>query len=89
MKKKLPKFKTDKEAEEFLEQDLSDYIHGGNFRRVSFEYAPKNKTISLRLSEGLFDAIKHLSSKQGIPYQRYIRNVLEQSVAQVSLKRSK
>ena len=86
MKKKLPKFKSDKEAADFLNQNLVDYLHSDNFKSVSFEYAPKNKTISLRLSEGLFEAIKSLSSKQGIPYQRFIRIALEQSVTRLPTK---
>ena len=29
MKKKFPVLKTDEEAEAFLEQDLTDYLHAG------------------------------------------------------------
>src|ERR1700685_530411 len=32
MKKKFPVLKTDEEAEEFLKQDLTDYLHAGNFK---------------------------------------------------------
>ena len=80
MKKRLPKLKSDTDAERFLAQDLSPYIHQGNFKLISFEYAPKNKTVSLRLSDGLLSAIKALSKRRGIPYQRYIRETLEFSI---------
>lgn len=80
MKKRWPKFKTDEEMEKFIEQDLSDYLHAGNFTLASFEYAPKSKTVSLRLSEALLATIKNISRARGIPYQRFIREALEQSV---------
>lgn len=41
-KKSIPHFKTDEEAEKFLDQDLSDYLHEGNFRPITFEFPPKN-----------------------------------------------
>jgi predicted DNA binding CopG/RHH family protein len=44
-RKKLPAFKADKEAEDFLDRDLSDYIHAGNFAPFVFEYQPKQKCI--------------------------------------------
>lgn len=84
MKKRLPKLKTDTEAEAFIEKDLSDYIHSDNFAPASFEYAPKGKTVSLRLSDVLLDAIKKASKSKGIPYQRFMRQILEQSVRKQS-----
>jgi predicted DNA binding CopG/RHH family protein len=77
MKKRIPKFKTDKEAEEFLEQDLSDYIHPENFTRVTFEFAPKDKSVTLRLSSKLLQAVKGTARKRGIQYQRLIREAIE------------
>ena len=44
-RKKLPAFKTDRDAEDFLDRDLSDYIHTGNFASFVFEYQPKQKSI--------------------------------------------
>ena len=82
MKKRLPKLRSDEEAEKFLEQDLSDYIHSGNFALTSFEYAPKDKTVSLRLSAALLSAIKLISKKRHVPYQRFIREMLERSIRQ-------
>ena len=80
MKKRLPKLKNDQEAEKFINTDLSDYIHAGNFSAASFEFAPKNQSISLRLSDALLNAIRKASKKMGIPYQRYIRQTLEESL---------
>jgi predicted DNA binding CopG/RHH family protein len=44
MSKKLPVFKSDKEAEKFLDQDLSDYLSAENLASYPFEYRPKQKS---------------------------------------------
>ena len=54
MKKKVPRFKTDQEAEQFLERDLTDYLNLKQFTPVTFELLPKTKQINLRFSEPLF-----------------------------------
>lgn len=81
MKRKVPEFKTDDEAEAFLEQDLSD-LDFSQFKPVRFEFRPKQKSINLRLSQELLEAVRTHAKKQGIPYQRYIRQALERAVAQ-------
>ena len=81
MKKKFPTLKTDEEAEAFLRQDLSDYLHAGNFSPMKFEFQPKDKSINLRLPEGLLKAVQTRAKRQGIPYQRYIRLALERAIA--------
>ena len=53
MKKKFPALRTDEEAEAFLEQDLTDYLHAGNFKTAElmrFEIKPKEKSLNLRIS---------------------------------------
>jgi predicted DNA binding CopG/RHH family protein len=80
MKKKLPVFKTDKEAEDFLGRDLSDYLHAENFAPFVFEYQPKQKSINLRISEQLLSAVRADARRHGVPYQRYIRQALETAV---------
>jgi predicted DNA binding CopG/RHH family protein len=77
MSKKLPAFKTDKEAEDFLNQDLSDYISTENFAPFQFEFRPKQKSVNLRISEELLNAVRAVAHRRGIPYQRYIRQTLE------------
>src|SRR5579862_5336542 len=70
MSKKLPVFKTDKEAENFLDQDLSDYISAENFAPFQFEFRPKQKSVNLRISEELLNAVRAVAHRQGIPYQQ-------------------
>ena len=80
MKKKIPTFKTDKEAENFVAKaDLSQYDLSGA-RMVKFELKPKDKAISLRLPEDLFKAVQDKAKREGIPYQRLIRQAIEKEV---------
>ena len=80
MKKKLPALKTDKEAEVFVDEaDLSQYDLSV-MKPVIFEFQPKDKSITMRLSETLFDAIKEEAERSGIPYQRFIRQTLENAL---------
>ena len=82
MKKILPKMTTDEEIESLLEQDLSDYLHEDNFKRVSFEFKPKDKTVNLRVWEELLEKVKIVAKKEGISYQKYIRRAIEKSLGE-------
>ncbi|MBI4273250.1 MAG: BrnA antitoxin family protein [Rhizobiales bacterium] len=81
MKKKLPKLKSDKEAESFVARaDLSDYDLSG-MQTVRFEFSPKAARVNMRLPSGLLKAVKTTAAKRGIPYQRFIRQALEKAVS--------
>jgi predicted DNA binding CopG/RHH family protein len=56
------------------EYDLSE------FRPVLFEFQPKSERVNMRLPKPLLDAVKASASKAGVPYQRFIRQVLETAV---------
>ena len=80
MKRKVPRLTTDEEAEAFLEQDLSD-LDFSQFKPVRFEFARKDARVNMRLPEPLLAAVKTRAKARGIPYQRFIREALEQAVA--------
>ncbi len=80
MKKKFPDFKTDDEAEAFVETaDLSEYDFSGMVP-MRFELKRKDTSISLRLPEELLDAVRINAKRVGIPYQRFMRLAIEQAV---------
>ena len=79
MKKQFPVLMTDEDAEALLEQDLSGYDFS-QFKPANFEFAAKDARINMRLPESLVNAIKGRAAVEGIPYQRYIRRVLELSL---------
>ncbi|HYB57347.1 MAG TPA: CopG family antitoxin [Alphaproteobacteria bacterium] len=78
--KKLPKLRSDKEAEEFVaNSDLTEYdLSGGEI--VRFEFQPKSERVNMRLPRPLLDAVKATAAKAGVPYQRFIRQALETAV---------
>ena len=82
MRKKFPTLKTDEDAANFLQQDLTDYLHKGNFAPFQFEFQPKDKSINLRLPADLLKAVQSQAKRRGIPYQRFIRQVLERAISQ-------
>jgi predicted DNA binding CopG/RHH family protein len=80
MKKPLPKLNSDLDAESFVaDADLSDYDLG-SMRMVRFEFQPKDERINMRLPRPLLEAVKETAARAGIPYQRFIRQALENAV---------
>ena len=81
MKKKIPVFRTDEEAERFVaEADLTEYDLS-QFKPVRFEFEKKAARVNMRLPETLLNAVKARAQARGIPYQRFIREALEQALA--------
>ena len=74
--KRVPKFKTDDQAEAFLEQDLSG-LDFTQFKPMRFEVARKEAALNLRLPVVLLNAVREKAKEKGIPYARYVRMVLE------------
>jgi predicted DNA binding CopG/RHH family protein len=80
MKKKFPEFKTDAEAEEFVETaDLSEYDLS-DMTPMRFELRRKDKSVSLRLPERLLEAVRQRAKRSGMPYQRFIRMAIERAL---------
>jgi predicted DNA binding CopG/RHH family protein len=80
MKKKLPKFRSDQEAEEFVDEaDLTEYDLS-EMRPIRFEFQPKSERVNMRLPRQLLDAVRSSAAKAGVPYQRFIRQALEEAV---------
>ena len=84
MNKRLPKMKSDRAVKKILKEDLSDYITRENFTLTSFEFAPKDKNITLRVSNDLLNAVQSAAKRRGINYQKLIREAIEQFLRQAS-----
>jgi predicted DNA binding CopG/RHH family protein len=56
MKRKVPRLRTDEEAEAFLEQDLSD-LDFSQFKPVRFEFEKKAARVNMRLQEELISSV--------------------------------
>jgi len=80
LKERVPRLKTDKQAEEFLAQDLSN-LDFSQFKPVRFEFGKKDEQINMRMPKPLLAAVKARAKARGIPYTRFIRETLEQAVS--------
>jgi predicted DNA binding CopG/RHH family protein len=80
MKKRVPRLKTDKDAEAFLAQDLSN-LDFSQFKPTRFEFEKKDEQINMRVPKQLLKAVKARAKVRGIPYTRLIRETLEQAMA--------
>src|SRR5688572_18926804 len=80
MSKRVPRFRSDEEAERFLEQDLTDYIQRDAMPPVRFELKPKDTSISLRLSQHLLQEVRSAAEHEGVSYQKFIRHAVEEAV---------
>jgi len=78
--KKVPEFKTDAEPEEFLEQALSA-LDMSQFKPMRFEFDRKAAQLNMRVPSALLEAVKGRAAARGIPYTRYIRELIESDVA--------
>ena len=81
MKKKIPTFKTDAAAERFVARaDLTRYDLSG-LKPVQFEFEKKTAQLNMRLPKPLLDAVKSRAKQRGIPYTRFLRELIERGIA--------
>ena len=81
MKKKIPTFKSDKEAQDFVDiADLTKFdLSGGT--PVQFEFEAKSAHVNMRVPAALLVAVKERARIRGIPYPRFIRQLIEREMS--------
>lgn len=82
MKKKIPKFKTEAEEQEFWSKtDSTEYVEWEKARRMVLpKLKPSLKTISLRLPEAMLEELKLLANKRDVPYQSLLKMFLSERI---------
>ena len=78
--KRVPGLKTDSQAEAFLARDLSS-LDFSQFKPAKFEFERKDGHINMRVPIPLLAAVKAQAKARGIPYTRFIREMLGHAVA--------
>ncbi len=77
---KLPRLMTDAQAERFVaDSDLTQFDLSA-LQPTRFEFAPKEARINMRLPGELLSAVKRVAKRRGVPYQRFIRQTLEDAL---------
>ena len=81
--KKIPEFKTEEEEKKFWEEhDSSEYIDWSKAEAVRFPNLKKStKSISLRLPEDMLERLKSRANAMDIPYQSYIKMLLQKELS--------
>ncbi len=81
-KKKIPKFKSEKEERKFWSrEDSAEYIDWSKARRAVLPHLkPSLKTISVRMPEHMLADLKLLANKRDIPYQSLLKIFLAERI---------
>jgi predicted DNA binding CopG/RHH family protein len=80
--KKTPQFKSEQEEREFWEtHDTTEYFDVNNPVKMSFpNLKPSTKSITLRMTVGMYDDLKILANKQDVPYQSMMKMFLAEKI---------
>lgn len=81
--KKIPKFKTLKEEQDFWDShSVLDFPD--QFKRVEMDFSElksSTKPITIRLPETMLYDLKIMANKRDIPYQSFIKTILHDRIA--------
>jgi predicted DNA binding CopG/RHH family protein len=78
----LPKFKDEDEERDFWDKiDITEYFEPEDVKRIVFPNLKRTtKAISIRLPESLIAEAKEKAQKLDVPYQKLMREVLQQGI---------
>lgn len=83
--KPLPTLLTDEEAERFVaESDLTEYDLSGMVPLSQFEFHSKDASVHMRLPQGQLAQIKAEAQRRGVPYQRFMRELMQRGLASLT-----
>ena len=82
MKKSIPKFKNEDEEREFWSKnDSSEYLDWKKAERALFpNLKPSTRSISIRLTQPVLDALRQIANERDVPYQSLIKIFLQERV---------
>jgi predicted DNA binding CopG/RHH family protein len=63
-----------------LDKDLTSLFDKKGWKKIRFELKPKNKSITIRISEEMLEAIKAKAQDEGLDYQKWIRSSIEDAL---------
>jgi predicted DNA binding CopG/RHH family protein len=82
MKKKIPKFKNEKEERTFWQQhDSAEYVDWADAEKTVLpKLKPSTRSISLRLPESMIEELKLLAHKRDVPYQSLLKIFISEKI---------
>lgn len=81
--KLIPRFKNeDEEAEFWATHDTTEYfdISKATVNPVFLNLKPSTRTITIRVTESLLNALKVIANKKDVPYQSLVKIFLDEKV---------
>jgi len=83
----LPEFKNEDEERDFWDNiDITKYFEPEDFKRVVYPNLKRSsKAISIRLPETLIEEAKEKAEKLSVPYQKLMREVLQQGLKAIKI----
>lgn len=80
MRKRIPKFKTEDQEQQFwASHNSTDYLEWNKGKRMVLpELKPSVVSISIRLPESMLEELKLLANKTDIPYQSLMKMFLSE-----------
>jgi predicted DNA binding CopG/RHH family protein len=83
----LPKFNNEDEEWDFWDKiDITEYFEPEDAKRVTFpNLKSTNRAISIRLPEPLIEEAKAKAEKLDVPYQKLMREVLQQGIRAIKI----
>lgn len=80
--KQIPQFKNEDEEREFWStHDSTEYVDWSKAKRVVFPNLKQStKTITIRVTESLLNALKAIANKKDVPYQSLVKIFLDEKV---------
>lgn len=83
--KRLPILHSDEEAEDFVaNSDLTQYDLSHRISLSELELRAKDASIHLRMPQGQLDEIKAEAERRHIPYQRFMRELIQRGMRTLS-----
>ena len=80
MRKPWPVLKSDSEAEDFVATaDLTEYDFG-QMVPMAFEHKGRDRAVTMSLPAHLFHAIAERAKVRGMPFERFVLEVLERAI---------
>jgi predicted DNA binding CopG/RHH family protein len=82
MKNPIPEFKNEDEEREFWSKsDSSEYLDWKKADRALFpNLKPSTRSISIRLTQPVLDALRQIANERDVPYQSLIKIFLQERV---------
>lgn len=80
-----PALLSDAAAERFIEEtDLTRYDLSGGTSLAAFEFQTKSASVHMRMPQKQLDQIKAEAARRGVPYQRFMRELMQRGLNTIS-----